>query len=191
MPRTADRHLQERILKVAQSLWKTHGKGGLTLRNVAKAAQTTTTTVYKRFRNKEALRLAIAERVNKQLIGLVTSAASLEEAIVRYLHFAETHPREYQLLYRTVWPEIFGKGQPRPGQVWVTEQLANRFGWSPRSYTEVHFALFLITHGAASLLAAAPRHPTTVEARDWCVAISGALLKNVQIFTRNGAKRAR
>jgi AcrR family transcriptional regulator len=191
MPRIADRHLQERILKVAQSLWRTQGEEGLTLRTVAKAAQTTTTTVYKRFRNKEALRLAIAERVNKQLIDLVTSATSLEEAIVRYLHFAETHSREYQLLYRTIWPEIFGKGQPRPGQVWVTEQLANRFGGSPGSYVNVHFALFLITHGAASLLAAAPKSPATVEARDWCVAISGTLLKNVQIFAKSAAKKVR
>ena len=50
MPRTPDQHLQERILKAAERLWRTRGEKGLTLRGVARHAGTTTTTVYKRFR---------------------------------------------------------------------------------------------------------------------------------------------
>ena len=67
MPRTADQHLQERVLDAAQGLWRIKGEKGLTLRAVARRAGTTTTTVYKRFRNKEAIRLALAERVYRQL----------------------------------------------------------------------------------------------------------------------------
>jgi TetR/AcrR family transcriptional regulator, cholesterol catabolism regulator len=67
MPPHADQLLQERILKTAQRLWRTRGESGLTLRAVAREAGTTTPTVYKRFRNKQALRKALAERVRLQL----------------------------------------------------------------------------------------------------------------------------
>ena len=67
MPPHADQLLQERILKTAQKLWRTRGESGLTLRAVAREAGTTTPTVYKRFRNKQALRKALAERVRLQL----------------------------------------------------------------------------------------------------------------------------
>src|SRR5512137_1605818 len=107
MPRTADQHLQERILDAAQRLWRTKGEKGLTLRAVARLARTTTTTVYKRFRNKEALRLALADRVYRELAAEITSVSNLTDIYRRHLHFAETRPREYQLLFGPVWTEIF------------------------------------------------------------------------------------
>jgi AcrR family transcriptional regulator len=184
MPRKADLHLQERILKSAQALWRERGEKGLTLRSVARAAGTTTTTVYKRFRNKAALCLAIAEKVQEKMVATITSSSSLEEATRRYLHFAESHPREYRLLYGTSWPEIFGPGRPRPAQDWIMAQLAARFGGQPKDYAQIHFALFLATHGAASLLAAAPRSRQNVQAREWCIAICDTLIKNIHIFRR-------
>lgn len=182
MPRTADRHLQDRILHAAHSLWRERGEKGLTLRGVARAAGTTTTTVYKRFRNKEALCLAVAARVQERMVAIITSSPSVEEATRRYLHFAENHPREYQLLYGTFWPEIFGPGRPRRAQEWITSQLAARFGGKPRDYVQVHFALFLATHGAASLLAAAPKSRQNIQAREWCIGICDTLIRNIQIF---------
>jgi AcrR family transcriptional regulator len=182
MPRTADEHLQERILKVAHALWRTHGEKGLTLRGVAQRAGTTTTTVYKKFRNREALRLAIAQRVEERLVRTVTSSSSVEEFVRQYLHFAQTHPQEYQLLYGSAWPEIFGKGRPRPIQSWVLAQLAKRFGGEPQDYVQANFTLFLATHGAASLITAAPKNPANLQARDSCLAIVDVLLKNISIF---------
>src|SRR5258706_6246436 len=66
MPPVADKHLEERILKAARRLWRTCGERGLTLRAVAREADTTTPTLYKRFRNKEALRLALAYRLRDE-----------------------------------------------------------------------------------------------------------------------------
>src|SRR5271156_6586146 len=97
MPPKADGKLHERILKAAQSLWRTKGEQGLTLRAVAREAGTTTPTVYKRFRNKQALRVALAERLRDQLNEAYMSAQTIEEMCAKYLQYAEEHPHEYQL----------------------------------------------------------------------------------------------
>src|SRR6202007_835093 len=92
MPPHADQLLEQRILKTAQKLWRTRGQAGLTLRAVAREAGTTTPTVYQRFRNKEALRKALAERVRLQLNEYLFAAKSLEDVSRRYLEFADEHP---------------------------------------------------------------------------------------------------
>ena len=182
MPRIADKHLHDRILDAAQELWRKQGEKGLTLRAVARRASTTTTTVYKRFRNKKALQVAIAERVRSKIIAVVTSSPDIEEAILRYLQFAETHPHEYQLMWGTSWPEIFSKRRPRPVQIWMMSQLAERFGGEPKDYAQAYSALFLSMHGSATLLAGAPKNPGNLEPREWCVAITGLVIRNVAIF---------
>lgn len=182
MPRAADQHLQERIAKAAHRLWRTHGEKGLTLRGVAKHAGTTTTTVYKRFRNREALRQVVAKRVEERLVKMVMSCSSLEEFVREYLRFAETRPQEYRLLYGSAWPEIFGKGRPRPIQTWALNKLAQRFGGEPKDYLQANFALFLAAHGAASLITSAPKNPANIEARNSCLAIVDVLLNNIGIF---------
>src|SRR6478736_6408137 len=93
MPRLADEHLEARIVQAAHKLWRTHGAKNLTLRSVARAAGTTTTTVYKRFRNKEALLLALAELVQARITERTTSAPTIEESYRRFLKFADQHPR--------------------------------------------------------------------------------------------------
>jgi AcrR family transcriptional regulator len=189
MPRTADQHLQERILDAAQRLWRTKGEKGLTLRAVARRAGTTTTTVYKRFRNKEALRYALAERVYRQLTAESTSIKKLTDIYRRHLHFAESHPREYQLLFGPVWTEIFAPGRPRPITEWLLAQLAEKFGGKPQDYLQFHFALFLITHGAASMVAAAPRSPANLALHKTCVAVCDAMVANVPLFRKKRGRK--
>ena len=184
MPRTADQHLHERILRAAQRLWRTRGEKGLTLRAVARQSGTTTTTVYKRFRNKEALRFALAERVYQELAAETTSAPTLKEVYRRHLHFAEKHPWEYQLLFGPAWTEIFAPGRPRPISDWLMAQLAQRFGGKPEDYLQFHFALFLATHGGASMLAAAPKSRANIGVRETCLAVCDAMVDNIQIFRR-------
>lgn len=184
MPRTADQRLQGRILRAAQKLWRDHGEKGVTLRRVAGAAGTTTTTVYKRFRNRATLLSAVAEQVHARLTMDLTSATSLEEVYRRHLHFAERHPREYQLLFGAVWTDIFGPGRDRPVQTWFLKQLAERLGGKPQDYIHAHVAFFLATHGAASMITAAPSHRASIAVRDSCIAVCDILAKNVDIFRR-------
>src|SRR5262249_39262873 len=98
MPPHADAQLEEKILKAAHRLWKVHGPASLTLRAVAREAGTTTPTVYKRFRNKQALYKALAGRVRSQLNEQLFASKSLEEVCRRYLAFVHQNPHEYQLL---------------------------------------------------------------------------------------------
>src|SRR5262249_48802868 len=142
---------QERILKAAQRLWKVRGPASLTLRAVAREAGTTTPTVYKRFRNKQALHKALADRVRSQLNEYLFASKSLEDVCRRYLTFVSQHPHEYQLLLHA-WSDVFHPELPRPGRAWLMGQFATRFGGDPEEHALVVYSLLLLSHGAATLL---------------------------------------
>jgi len=151
MPPHADLQLEERILKAAQRLWKAQGPASLTLRAVAREAGTTTATVYKLFRNKQALRKALADRVRSQLNEQLFASKTLEEVCRRYLAFVHQNPHEYQLLLHA-WSDVFHPELPRPGRAWLMQQFANRFGGDPEDYSLVTYALIMLSHGAATVL---------------------------------------
>jgi AcrR family transcriptional regulator len=182
MPRTSDRTLEAKIVKAAHRLWRLHGSKSLTLRAVARVAGTTTTTVYKRFRNKEALLIALAEMVQKKITARTTSAPTIEESYRRFLRFAQQHPHEYHLLWGPAWSELLGPGRPRPIKDWLLEKFADRFGGKPKDYVLSYYALFLIVHGTASLLIVTRDRRTKAEMIESCLAICDALVANIQVL---------
>ncbi|MGC2697893.1 MAG: TetR/AcrR family transcriptional regulator [Candidatus Angelobacter sp.] len=188
MPRIADEHLEARITKAAQRLWRIHGAKGLTLRSVAKMAGTTTTTVYKRFRNKEALLLALAAMVQAKITTETTSAKTIEEAYRRFLGFAQRHPHEYNLLWGPAWAELLAPGRPRPIKAWLLDRFAERFGGEPKDYIHTYYALFLLVHGTANLLGVTRDRRLKAEMRNSCLAICDALVANVKVL-RKPARR--
>jgi AcrR family transcriptional regulator len=181
MPPIADKYLEERILKAARRLWRTRGERGLTLRAVAREADTTTPTLYKRFRNKEALRLALAYRLRDELNSQLFSSPSLEEVYRRYLRYAEENPHEYELL-RLSWGHFFSPGNPRPGRAWALTQLAARFGGKPEEYASAFDALFLICHGTATLLTVADDKAVREALRESSIHVCDKLMANVAIL---------
>lgn len=184
MPRTADQSLERKIVRAAHRLWRLHGSKSLTLRAVAVAAGTTTTTVYKRFRNKEALLLALAELVQMRITERTTSAPSIEECYRRFLKFADQHPHEYRLLWGPSWSELLGPGRPRPIKEWLLGKFAERFGGKPRDYALSYYALFLLVHGTASLLIVTRDRRTKTEMIESCLAICDALVANTAVLKR-------
>lgn len=184
MPRLADEHLEARIVQAAYKLWQGHGAKKVTLRSVARAARTTTTTVYKRFRNKEALLLALAESVQARLTAKVTSAATIEDSYRRFLSFADQHPHEYQLLWGPSWAELLGPRRPRPIKDWLLAKFAARFGGEPREYVLNYYALFLLTHGTANLLIVTRDRRMKAEMVDSCLAICDALVANIGVLKK-------
>jgi AcrR family transcriptional regulator len=183
MPPHVDQKLQERILKAAQRLWRTRGEHGLTLRAVAREAGTTTPTVYKRFRNKQALQLALAERYRAQLNQACFAAPSLEKVFEAYLGYAEKNPHEYRLLWDN-WTDIFHPERPRPGRAWFLTQLANRYGGNPEDYERAFYALFLMGHGASTLLTIPGDEVAHNEVRANFIPICDTLLKNIDLFRK-------
>src|SRR6476646_8846963 len=184
MPRLADEHLEARIVEAARKLWRTHGGKSLTLRSVARIAGTTTTTVYKRFRNKEALLLALAESVQARLTARTTSAATIEESYRGFLNFADQHPHEYQLLWGPSWAELLGPKRPRPIKAWLLEKFAARFGGEPKDYALNYYALCLLVHGTASLLIVTRDRRMKAEIVDSCLAICDALVANIGVLKK-------
>jgi AcrR family transcriptional regulator len=189
MPRMADEHLEARIVQAARKLWQSHGAKSLTLRSVARVAGTTTTTVYKRFRNKEALLLALAEMVQARITARIISAATIEESYRRFLEFADKHPHEYQLLWGPAWAELLGPERPRPIKVWLLEKFVARFGGRPRDYVLSYYALFLLVHGTANLLIVTRDRRMKAEMVDSCLAICDALVANIGVLKNPSHKR--
>jgi AcrR family transcriptional regulator len=181
MPPISDKHLEERILKAARKLWRTRGEDGLTLRAVAHEAGTTTPTLYKRFRNKQALRLALAYRFREELNAELFSSRTLEEVHRRFLRYAEENPHEYELLGQS-WGQFFSPGNPRPGRAWVLTQMGARFGGKPEDYGPAFDAMFLMCHGTATLLIATDDQAMRDEIRGNCISACDTLIANVSIL---------
>ena len=189
MPPTPDKHLEERILNAALRLCRARGERGLTLRAVARAAGTTTPTVYKRFRDKATLRVAVARHIWYELLEYTVASTRLEEIYRRYIQYCEEHPEEYRLL-TVVWSEVFGSEPQRPGEIWFRKQLADRFGGTPEEYGPGYYAMFLLCHGASTLINMATNDSLRAELRENCIAVCDRLIQNVDIL-RSGAAAAR
>lgn len=181
MPPKVDVQTEGRILKAAERLLRARGEPGLTLRAIAREAGTTTPTVYKRFRNKRALRLALSEKFAAQAIAEFISAPTLEEAFRRYVRFSEKHPNQYRLLWDS-WTEVLHPDNPRPMRAWVLSQLVQRFGGAPEDYLLLFFGLLLLSHGAAMLLTVPGDEIARQVVRDSFPPIVDAMLRNPQIL---------
>jgi len=182
MPPIADKQLEERILKAALRLWRTRGEQGLTLRAVAHEASTTTPTLYKRFRNKEALRLALASRFRDELTADLLASPTIEQSHRRYLAYVESHPREYELL-GSYWGQFFSA--PRPVRTWMLTQLAARLGGEPGEYAAVYEGIFLLCHGASTLLSSAPNQEVREATREICTNVCDKLIGNAALLRGN------
>lgn len=179
MPPIADKQLEGRILKAAQRLWQTRGEKGLTLRTVAREARTTTPTLYRRFRSKEALRLALAYRFREELTADLLASADIEQSYRRYLAWVEAHPREYELL-RLYWGHFFST--PRPGRAWYLAQLAARFGGEAEAYAPIYEGIFLLCHGASMLLTSAPHQDVVEATRKICINVCDKLIEHAPVL---------
>jgi AcrR family transcriptional regulator len=146
---------------------------------VARKARTTTPTLYKRFRNKEALRLALAYRVREELASDLLSSPTVEDSHRRYLDYVKAHPREYELL-SGYWGQFFST--PRPVRTWMLTQLAARLGGDPDRYSAVYEGIFLLCHGAATLIASAPDARVLEATRESCIRVCDKLLENASLY---------
>ena len=169
MPRIPDAHLRDRILDAAFALWHEHGEKSLTLRAVAKASGTTTPTVYKRFPDKQALILAMADQIRQRFAQRLMSCETLEEAARVYLETAENSPHEYHLTFGPYWPRLYSLGDDQPGLVWAERKLAERFGGVSDQYKVIVRGLWMLLHGTSSLLSQEPDGEVAARLRRNCL----------------------
>lgn len=151
MSRHADEGLEGHILDAAYALWKRGGEKALTMRAVAKAAKTTTPTVYERFRDKREILEGLRRRAQQNLFKELRGAASLDDFPRIYLDFAVTHKHEYELVHLD-WAARLGRNEPRPSFEMLKERLAADLGGEPADYSRLALSIAALAHGTATLL---------------------------------------
>jgi AcrR family transcriptional regulator len=176
MPRPSDPGVEARILNAAQKLWRKGGEEALTMRAVSRAAGTNTPTIYRRFKNRQDIVIALVQRVQQDLVRSLQSSRSPEETCVRYVEFASSHPQEYRLFH--VQESIRSHG---PSALWnptemvelIRKQLAERLGGSVTEHTHLSLALCALAQGTAMLLIS--RGISTQQAREMWAGFATAI----------------
>lgn len=99
--------LRNEILEVSKDLLVEHGFGKLSMRNIAKRANVTATSIYLHFDNKDDLLLTLIEEsikhLKEELVCEIDSSKELiqqlEDLARVYIQFALEHPQEYEIIY--------------------------------------------------------------------------------------------
>jgi AcrR family transcriptional regulator len=151
MPRHADAQLEQRILDAAYQLWCKRGEKALTMRAIARAAETSTPTVYQRFRDKRDILESLRTRAQHNLFLAIEPARTLADMCGRYFDFATRHPHEYELIHAD-WAVRLARAEPRPTFELLKRRLADRLGGAPNQYGRLALALAALVHGTSILL---------------------------------------
>lgn len=151
MPRRADPDVEHRILSAASRLWARGGEKSLTMRAVAKAAGTTTPTVYERFRDRNDILKGLRLKTRRELFAALSQTRTLHEAIERQLHFAIENSHAYEVLFDGVGrpPSLH---EPWPSFNLMRERLAHEIGGTPREHNRLILAIWSLMHGTAMLI---------------------------------------
>lgn len=99
--------LRNEILEVSRELLIEHGFGKLSMRNIAKRANVTATSIYLHFDNKDDLLLALIdqsiEHLKEKLLNEIDPSKDLirqlEDLARCYIQFALDHSKEYEIIY--------------------------------------------------------------------------------------------
>src|ERR1700677_4637422 len=154
MPRQPDAKLEARIVDAAYKLWSKRGEKALTMRAVARAAGTTTPTMYQRFDDKGDLLELLRDRALKNLVSVLQPAHSPAETCRRFLAFAAIHPHEYRLLTEDWGARLSRANEKRPTFDLIKKRLATQLGGVPEDHARLALALGALLHGTATMLMA-------------------------------------
>jgi AcrR family transcriptional regulator len=151
VPRQPDPDLEQHILQAASRLWARGGEKSLTMRAVAKAARTTTPTVYERFRDREDILRALRLMTREQLLNKLSPTRTLAQACQVYLEFALQHREAYGVLFDAIAqpPSLH---EPWPSFNLFRQRLARRLGGTPHTHTRLMLSLWALMHGTAMLV---------------------------------------
>jgi AcrR family transcriptional regulator len=151
LPRHPDPELEQRILEAAGRLWGRGGEKALTMRAVAKAAGTTTPTVYERYRDRDDILRALRLQTRRELFNALSQTHTLGQAIQRYLEFALQHRHAYEPLFDGVGqpPSLH---EPWPSFNLFRQRLAQRLGGTPEEHTRLMLSVWSLMHGTAMLI---------------------------------------
>jgi AcrR family transcriptional regulator len=178
MPRKADTQLEDRILNTAYSLWANGGEHAVTMRAVAKAARTTTPTLYERFKDKNDLLSFLRHRAQQKLLSAIEPARTIGEACRLALEFTLAHGHEYELV-ASDWAARLARKEPTPAFDLISSRLAQQLGGTAEGHRVLALAVTALYHGAAMLLLTEGIDETLASnLMEACVAAADALVKS-------------
>jgi AcrR family transcriptional regulator len=190
MPRKADAGLEGRIVDVAYRLWSDKGEKALTMRAVAKAARTTTPTLYERFHDKHDLMEFLRERARRRLFAAIQPAKSAGEICRLALNFISRHGHEYRLL-TSEWATRFAQQKSMPSYQFLRERLAEQLGGKPDDHGRLALELIALVHGTAMLRPESDEHrDIAAEFQTACLEACDALIEVAAARSARDGKRA-
>ncbi len=151
MPRQADPQLEQRILDAACRLWSRGGEEALTMRGVAKAAGTTTPTLYERYHDRDDILRAVRIQTRVELFATLSRTRTITQACERYLEFALEHPHAYEMLF-DAFAQPPSLHEPWPSFNLMRLRLTERLGGTPRQRTRLMLSVWSLMHGTAMLM---------------------------------------
>jgi AcrR family transcriptional regulator len=189
MPRKADAQLEGRILDAAYGLWRRRGRPGVTMRAVARAAGTTTPTLYERFRDKDDLLRLLRQRARRNLYSAIKSSPTAVEACSNALDYFEAHPHEFQLITQG-WATALAQREPMPSLELLKKHLAHELGGNGHDHIPLALAIVALLNGTATMLRAGDIQDKIYRHfRQACLAACETLIKASQ--TKNLPRRSR
>src|ERR1700752_3240541 len=121
------------------------------MRAIASAAETTTPTVYERYRDRADILRALRLKTRRELFAALSPTRTLAEAVHAYLDFALNNSHEYEVLFDGVGrpPSLY---EPWPSFNLMRQRLAERLGGTPRQHNRLMLAIWSLMHGTAMLI---------------------------------------
>jgi AcrR family transcriptional regulator len=151
MPRKADPKLEKTIVTAAMRLLDKRGLDAITMREVAKAAGTTTPTLYERFNDRDALLIGVLDRVAYDLFDRMQSTRSIEALCEVFLEYCVNYPNRLDLLHK-VWPQTIPTNRKRPTYDLAVGRLQSEHGHSLKKANEIASAIIAVLMGTAILM---------------------------------------
>lgn len=150
MPRKPDPRLEQAILDAALRLLEKRGIEAVTMREVAKAAGTTTPTLYERFKDRDTLLEAITDFHRDQLVGTLVTSDSLEQSGAKFLAYCRKSPNAVDLLLKRIASNLKSK---KRGPVYelVRSNLMKINGLDAKDAEEMTLATSSMVFGTAML----------------------------------------
>lgn len=189
MPRKPNVSLEGTIVDVAYRLWSEQGEKALTMRAVARAAKTTTPTVYQRFRDKTDLKHFLEERAKQKMFDALKNSRAPIELCRAALEFISCHLNEYRLL-SSDWGTRFAQKMPMRIFDYFVETLAQQLGGTAEESQELGFQLSALVHGTALLRPVGKENEKIAETlTEACLKACSLILRDAERKKKSQSKR--
>jgi AcrR family transcriptional regulator len=143
---------------------------------VAKAARTTTPTLYERFQGKKDLMATLQARAQQSLFAAIEPARTIGEACRFALDYTVAHRHEYELIAKD-WAARLSRSDPTPSFDLIKQRLSEQLGGSPNDHLHLALAIATLYHGASMLLLDEGIQPQAAAAvKAACIAATDALV---------------